>query len=550
MKKHAKNTHTPGQASARQQFDSAWIVLAILLIFVIAVRIRLLDIPLERDEGEYAYMGQLFLHGVPPYTLAYTMKFPGTALMYAFFMALFGQTLQGVHLGLLIVNCASIVLVFLIGRRLFSSIAGVVAAISFAVLSLNQSVLGFAAHATHFVVLMALGGTVALLAVLEKDRPALYFPAGVLFGLAFVMKQPGFFFALFGALYLFWHQRTRSPRVTGSQQVRNLAFYAGGALLPLCLVVAWCALSGSFDRFWFWTVTYAREYGAMVSWTDAGSRFTRGFSNVVDGFTLLWCLAAGGFVAAVRDAEKKEQRMFLLLFSAFAFLAFCPGFYFRHHYFATFLPAAALAAGYGVDRAWRAGSASARMPNLRFAGIILFALAVTYGLYSEKAYFFEDTPAALSRRYYSHNPFIESVEIAAFIRANSGERDTIAVFGSEPQIYFYANRRSATGHIYMYSMMEDQPFNLTMQKEMIREVEAARPRYIVFTPISGSWLTTPRSNPLIVTWLSGYTRENYTLVGIADIQSDDTTVYKWHDDAKAYEPRTPRQVLVMERTTM
>jgi hypothetical protein len=52
--------------SSRPFPDRAWIALAIVLLFVVAVRIRLLDIPLERDEGEYAYMGQLFLQGVPP----------------------------------------------------------------------------------------------------------------------------------------------------------------------------------------------------------------------------------------------------------------------------------------------------------------------------------------------------------------------------------------------------------------------------------------------------------------------------------------------------
>jgi len=548
MNEHFKKTRELRIEASGPQLAHAWIALAIVLLFVMAVRVRLLDVPLERDEGEYAYMGQLLLQGVPPYTLVYTMKFPGTALMYALFMALFGQTLQGVHLGLLIVNCASIMLVFFIGKRLFGDIAAVVAAISYAVLSLNHSVLGFAAHATHFVILMALGGALALLAALNKDRPVLYFPAGVLFGLSLVMKQPGFFFVLFGALYLAWYQRARRPPVTVSQQVRNLVFYAGGALLPLCLVVVWCALSGSIDRFFFWTVTYMREYGTMVSWNDALSRFTGGVSRLVDGFTLLWYLVAGGLLAACRDAEKKGQRAFLLFFSACAFLAFCPGLYFRHHYFITFLPAAALAAGYGVDRAWRAGSTLTRISHLRFAGIILFSLAVLLGLYSERIYFFEDSPAALSRRFFSHNPFIESVEIAKFIRSNSNEGDTIAVFGSEPQIYFYANRRSATGHIYMYGMMEDHPYNLTMQKEMIREVESARPRFIVFTPISGSWLTTQRSDRSIITWLTGYLREHYTLVAVADILSDSETVYKWHEEAKAYTFQTPRRIYVLERT--
>src|SRR2546427_12321482 len=49
------------------------LVLLVILLFSL-VRIRLRDMPLERDEGEYAYAGQLILEGVPPYQLAYNMK--------------------------------------------------------------------------------------------------------------------------------------------------------------------------------------------------------------------------------------------------------------------------------------------------------------------------------------------------------------------------------------------------------------------------------------------------------------------------------------------
>ena len=33
--------------------------------------------PLERDEGEYAYIGQLILRGEIPYVAAHSMKLPG-----------------------------------------------------------------------------------------------------------------------------------------------------------------------------------------------------------------------------------------------------------------------------------------------------------------------------------------------------------------------------------------------------------------------------------------------------------------------------------------
>jgi len=44
----------------------SWLALAVIIIFVAAIRIRLLQIPLERDEGEFAFMGQLLLQGIPP----------------------------------------------------------------------------------------------------------------------------------------------------------------------------------------------------------------------------------------------------------------------------------------------------------------------------------------------------------------------------------------------------------------------------------------------------------------------------------------------------
>src|SRR6266508_6988801 len=142
---------------------ASWLILALTILLVLVIRVRLRDMPLERDEGEYAYAGQLMLEGVPPYKLAYNMKFPGTYAAYAVIMAIFGQTIAGIHLGLLLVNLATITLIFFLGRRLFSVPAGVAAATAYAVLCMSPSVLGLAAHAEHFVMLPVLGGRRLLL---------------------------------------------------------------------------------------------------------------------------------------------------------------------------------------------------------------------------------------------------------------------------------------------------------------------------------------------------------------------------------------------------
>ena len=178
----------------------AWALVSAAVLFSAIIHIRLLHIPLERDEGEFAYMGQLILHGIPPYKLGYNMKMPGIYAAYALAMALFGKTIAGVHIGLLIVNAAAIVLVYLLALGYSVRRTGVAASLSYAVLSVSPSVLGTSAHATHYVVVFALLGILVLVKSLDSERRIPFFWSGLLLGLAFLMKQPGALFTVFAAV--------------------------------------------------------------------------------------------------------------------------------------------------------------------------------------------------------------------------------------------------------------------------------------------------------------------------------------------------------------
>src|SRR5579871_6559007 len=76
-----------------------WACLGLIVLVTAILRIRLLGVPLERDEGEFAYGGQLILDGVAPYRDLYAMKLPGIYGAYAAIMAVFGQSITGIHLG-------------------------------------------------------------------------------------------------------------------------------------------------------------------------------------------------------------------------------------------------------------------------------------------------------------------------------------------------------------------------------------------------------------------------------------------------------------------
>ena len=135
-----------------------WWVLLLIVLLAAGIRWRLLEIPLERDEGEYAYAGQLILQGIPPYEQMYSMKLPGIYAAYACILAIFGQTHIAIHLCLLFINAATIVLIFFVARHVGDSVTGLASAACFALLSVSQSVQGVFANAEHFVILPAVGG--------------------------------------------------------------------------------------------------------------------------------------------------------------------------------------------------------------------------------------------------------------------------------------------------------------------------------------------------------------------------------------------------------
>jgi 4-amino-4-deoxy-L-arabinose transferase-like glycosyltransferase len=523
--------------------EAAWIFLAVIVFgLVIAIRIRLLGIPLERDEGEYAYAGQLMLQGIPPYKLAYNMKFPGTYAAYALIMALFGQTIVGIHLGLLLINAATILLIFLLGRRLINSIAGLAAAMTYAVLSVSPSVVGFAAHAEHFVMLPALGGMLLLLKQSDDWKLARLFVSGLLFGTGLLMKQPAVFFILFGGLYLLSNDLRRKR---GWKRIvfRNLTFDLG-AIVPFGIACLLLWHAGVFDKFWFWTISYARQYGSLISLGTAPKVFSKTASEVINSTSMLWTLAGFGVIAGLWNKRMRASAVFLVGFLAFSFAAFSAGFYFRQHYYIFVLPAASLFTGVTISVL---PNLTARYSNfVRFALLLFFAVALSQPVLAASKLYFEVSPVEASRIVYGPSPFPESVRIAEYLRDHTEAGDTIAVLGSEPQIYFYSKRHSATGYIYTYELMEPQSYARQMQEEMIRQIESARPKYVIFVGVPTSWLRHPESESLILTWIDQYIKTYYGVVGLVNIVSSDRTDYYFEQMPESL-PQLGAYVLIYQR---
>src|ERR1035441_9850506 len=643
----------------------AWILVGLTILFVVVVRVRLREMPLERDEGEYAYVGQLMLHGVPPYREAYAMKLPGTYAAYALIMAVFGQSAAGIHVGLALVNAASIVLMFLLGRRLLGEAAGVTSAVAFALLSLSPSVMGLAAHATHFVVLAALGGILFLLRAcgeevqsprskvqsqgaevqgpgaavqspkskVQSREPssltfhAPLFLAGLLFGLAFLMKQHGLFFGLFGAVYLLrvrtgeWlgaaGARSRQPGSRSQRQrtgfsitgpassaglgrlARDLGWFALGWLLPygLTCLVLW--LAGAFHQFVFWTITYAAQYASAIPIVRGPDVLRATLNAVVGPNLILWVLPWVGALVMwwesrlddispksnvqspksqgrspmsnvqSRDEEVRSQRsevrgqneasrftfhvsrithprFFLTVLLLCSFASASVGLYFREHYFILVLPVLALLTGVAVSRGLYLLKHDQTIELFLAVPILgLFVIAVCAALIGHGAVWLALTPEQAIRSTYGTSLFTETVRVADYLKAHAAPDARVAVLGSEPEIYFYAHRRAATGHLYMYPLMEEHPYALKLEEQVIGEIERARPEYVVYVDDQYSWLTQPSSPQKLFEWWKAYWAANLDVVQTIDFQEG---LARGMDmDKPQKEPPVPYHILILKR---
>ncbi len=512
---------------------AAWTIVFLLLILagVTAVRIRLLSMPLERDEGEYAYAGQLLLQGVSPYVAAYnvTLKLPGTCLAYAVIMAVFGQTTTALHAGVILINLASAGLVFVLARRIYGDAAGVVAAGTYALLSIVPATVGLAAHATHFVMLPVLASVVLLQNLDARTSAARIFSVGLLIGLAVLMKQPGAAFGLFAAGWI-----VRCWISSGQKQwlplATRLAWLALGGLLPFLLTCLVLVFRGEFGRFWFWAFQYAGEHGTVFT-------FGHGIKWMLDNLSLqfmaapgLWSAAVLGLIVLLGGRSSSPWRFFIVSFSFFSFLAVCPGWYFRGHYFIQMMPAAGLLAAGAFHAAtgflarFKFALPPAALPSLVFAGVAASSLIQGSDIY------FRLTPVQASRAIYGTSPFPEAVEIGRYLALHCAPNARVAVIGSEPEMFFYSHRRSATGYICTYPLVEPQPYAAVMQMEMIQEVEQSRPEYVVYVNVRNSWVqsTAPISRT-IFDWFERYQREQLQLVGLVEIPPDSPAHYQWFD---------------------
>jgi hypothetical protein len=474
-----------------------WLFILLVAALTVWIRIRLSSMPLERDEGEYAYMAQMILAGHPPFSEVYAMKFPGIYLLYTMGLFLFGETDVAIRIGLTIINFLTAYFVYLLGSRMTSKSSGLLCAATFLVLTLAPPLLGITANCEHFILLPVAIGTLFLFRA-EKWKD--YLVAGIFFGLAQSIKQQAVLFSLFGLFWTFF-KISASPSPLGViekdlkiQGLKSVLFYLIGFFIPIVFMLGWMHSTGVFASFYFWCIQYSKYYGHTYHFIDAWLHFKVGFIPFFKDYLLLIILALIGLIILWRENRKTFFYAAFLL--AAAVCATAPGFTFRPHYFLYLTLPLSLIIGCSFS--------SSLVSRL----ITMLALLLPFILGNR--IFFRASPDEAARILYPQNAFSEAKQIALRLSKETQPGDRIGVFGSEPEIYFYSKRQSVTPFIYMYPLTEPQPFAESMQKRFMNMMEENPPKVLIHLKIPTSWSVYPQTDTTLLEWIPGFIQKHYS----------------------------------------
>jgi hypothetical protein len=101
-------------------------------------------------------------------------------------------------------------------------------------------------------------------------------------------------------------------------------------------------------------------------------------------------------------------------------------------------------------------------------------------LYQRQSFFLLPT-ASVTENLYPGTPFSISGEVALYIKRHTAPGDRICMLGAEPQLFYLSQRRSASGYIYIYPLLEHQQYAARMTTEFIEETEAHKPAVLVYS---------------------------------------------------------------------
>lgn len=460
-----------------------------LLLLTLLLLSPLLYYPFARDHGMYMVVAETMSRGGIPYADAWDLKTPGIFFVFRTALSLFGRDMWGVRVIELLFLAGTALALSRLGRRLFPDWAtagpmGAAFFLLFAAFNLNY---WHTAQAESFLMLpLVLGIDFALIALAKpgnRQGSVAAALSGICMAVVFVFKFPNIL-PVACCLPLIVTMPSSDPEAGQSSRFHRLLpvfiWYTAGTLLPLAVVASWFAASGAWDPMVETLFVFAPRYAGITASSGLlahGVNVFTGFFMPGSGLLMLKWLCLAGLVICLRSKKNTGRFVLPLWFILSLAVIWVQGKFFLYHYLPLYLPCALLA---GVAVAAIARGLSSRVRGSERAQrrvkafLIAFLLVMPFQLdagtlmqhWREARQAAPVTAHGKDLSIYSDGTdfsLAADLEVADYLRQNTGPDDTLFIWGYETLVYFLAERQQASRFV------THQPLASTWQMPKWRE---------------------------------------------------------------------------------
>jgi|GEM_PF-948115 len=477
------------------------IIVILFLLFLYLLHWNSFTAPWERDEGEYGYSAWLMQQNITPYENSFIQKPP--LIIYTYYLSHLISPFS-IWLPRLIgflFTLATCVLLALSARKLYGPHAGWLA-LWLSSLLLTASRFGALAANTEKFMLLPLAGLIALYVYKKESKNIwVYFAAGILGALAILYKPIALLPVIF--LLAYWLITEWLVDKKNNKFFKALLFIFLGAGLTTFLSFAYFIWHGAWREVWQQIFIFNLSYAKYME-----SFFPEYFYRYgAEYFNLFWPILIISLASFIR--KDKPTLWWVLLFISLGTIITTR----IVHYYLLLAPFFILiaASGFAIlikkikikedEDTWR---------NFVSAGVIA-AIIMIYAATIGEQFFLK--PVELTNSLYGpDNALGEQMLMADKVREYTKLNDKIFIGGSEPQIYYFSKRQSASKFNISFPISINTPWRDSYQNQAINELKNNPPAAIVL-PFGTSGLMAPDTPPKFIEYLFADLKNNYRLIG-------------------------------------
>jgi hypothetical protein len=481
-------------------------IFGVVFIFSMAIYLILswntFTLPFERDEGEYAYSAWIMHQGFVPYHDSFMQKPP--MIIYTFLLcqvlASDSDWMPRLLAALFVMGAAAILGLHV--SKTHGVRAGGISMILMMALMAHPALNSYAANTEKFM-LLPLIGCLAVLPSLASSKASSHWAVfGALATLAMSYKpialMPILLFFLAAAI------KTRKENTHWHPVIHGVLHCVLGIVCMFFMVFGFFISKAAMPNFWeinfrynaFYATSFLGNLGSLVSFIDVLGLAGWSISLLLAVFIFKRPGGIGFYV--------------LTLFAAGLSILSSP----MGHYYILLVPFLAVLSSIALDTVWESLTFKfRRRPLANLIGVLMISVVLlTMGWPLRRKIWLP--PAQLAQRLYHENMFFLSPDIARRVAAMTKPESPVFVAGSEPQILYYAKRRSPTRFVIMYPLTIPTPMAEPYQEETIAALAKNPPQVMVFSRIPKSWAMQPESPQLLMSYLTGLLKSGrYQVLG-------------------------------------